>query len=123
MEINCDPVYGKVDNLLEILTKSKSLHILLELYKSKGSMNFTKLKFSVDSSGTTVSRRLSELEECGLLKREVSDANAISYTLTEKSALKNSYFVNLIKGNISNLFLSPLVFLFYDTGSILITMR
>ena len=85
MEINCDPVYGKVDNLLEILTKSKSLHILLELYKSKGSMNFTKLKFSVDSSGTTVSRRLSELEECGLLKREVSDANAISYTLTEES--------------------------------------
>ena len=83
MEIECDPVYAKVDELLEVLTKSKSLHILLVLHKASGSLSFTKLKSSVDSSGTTVSRRLNELEEYGLLKREVSDS--ISYKLTEKS--------------------------------------
>ena len=85
MEIQCDPIYGRVDLLLDILTKSKSLHILLELYKSNGSLSFTKLKSSVDSSGTTVSRRLSELEECGLLMRDVSDSKSISYSLTQKS--------------------------------------
>ena len=85
MKFDCDPVYGMVDNLLEVLTKSKSLHILLELYNSNESMNFTKLKSRVDSSGTTVSRRLSELEECGLLIREVCDEKSISYRLTEKS--------------------------------------
>jgi DNA-binding HxlR family transcriptional regulator len=83
MEIECDPVYAKVDELLEVLTKSKSLHILLVLHKASGSLSFTKLKSSVDSSGTTVSRRLNELEEYGLVKREVSDS--ISYKLTEKS--------------------------------------
>ena len=85
MEIECDPIYGKVDELLEVLTKSKSLHILLELYESNGSMSFTKLKSSVDSSGTTVSRRLNELEEYGLVKRTVSGSKSISYKLTEKS--------------------------------------
>ena len=85
MEIECDPVYGKVDELLEVLTKSKSLHILLILHKASGSLSFTKLKSSVDSSGTTVSRRLNELEECGLLKRNISDSKSISYSLTQKS--------------------------------------
>jgi DNA-binding HxlR family transcriptional regulator len=85
MEIECDPVYAKVDELLEVLTKSKSLHILLVLHKASGSLSFTKLKSSVDSSGTTVSRRLNELEEYGLLKREVGDSKSISYKLTEKS--------------------------------------
>ena len=87
MEIECDPVYGKVDELLEVLTKSKSLHILLILHKASGSLSFTKLKSSVDSSGTTVSRRLNELEEYGLVKRTVSGSKSISYKLTEKSEL------------------------------------
>jgi DNA-binding HxlR family transcriptional regulator len=85
MEIECDPVYAKVDELLEVLTKSKSLHILLVLHKASGSLSFTKLKSSVDSSGTTVSRRLNELEEYGLLKREVSESKSSCYKLTEKS--------------------------------------
>ena len=85
MEIECDPNYAKVDELLEVLTKSKSLHILLVLHKASGSLIFTKLKSSVDSSGTTVSRRLNELEEYELVKRIVSDSKSISYKLTEKS--------------------------------------
>ena len=85
MEIECDPIYAKVDELLEILTKSKSLHILLALHEASDSLSFTKLKSSVDSSGTTVSRRLNELEEYGLVKRNVSDSKSISYSLTQKS--------------------------------------
>ena len=81
----CDPIYGKVDELLEILTKSKSLHILLILHEASDPLSFTKLKSSVDSSGTTVSRRLNELEECGLLKRNVSVSKSITYSLTQKS--------------------------------------
>ena len=85
MEIECDPIYAKVDELLEVLTKSKSLHILLILHKASGSLSFTKLKSSVNSSGTTVSRRLNELEEYGLVKRKVSESKSISYELTKKS--------------------------------------
>ena len=84
MEIECDPIYAKVDELLEVLTKSKSLHILLILHEESDSLSFTKLKSSVDSSGTTVSRRLNELEEYGLVKRTISESKSISYTLTEK---------------------------------------
>jgi len=51
MEIECAPIYAKVDELLEILTKSKSLHILLILHEERNSLSFTKLKSSVDSSG------------------------------------------------------------------------
>ena len=87
MEIECDPVYAKVDELLEILTKSKSLHILLILHEASDPLSFTKLKSGVDSSGTTVSRRLNELEEYGLVKRTVSGSKSISYKLTEKSEL------------------------------------
>lgn len=85
MEIECDPIYAKVDQLLVILTKSKSLHILLTLHQASDLLSFTKLKSSVDSSGTTVSRRLNELEEYKLVKRTVSGSKSISYKLTEKS--------------------------------------
>ena len=85
MEIECDPVYAKVDQLLDVLTKSKSLHILLILHEASDLLSFTKLKSSVDSSGTTVSRRLNELEEYGLVKRTVSESKSISYELTKKS--------------------------------------
>ncbi len=85
MVIQCDPIYAKVDRLLDILTKSKSLHILLILHKASDSLSFSEIKSNVDSSGTTVSRRLNELEEYGLLKREVSNSKSISYELTKKS--------------------------------------
>ena len=31
MNENCNPTYGKVDDILDLLTKSKSLHVLMEL--------------------------------------------------------------------------------------------
>ena len=86
MENNCDPTYGLVDEILELLTKSKSLHILLVLDRKKGPIRFSKIKKLVDSSSTTVSRRLKELEAYGLVsKNELGgDSNMYEYSITEE---------------------------------------
>ena len=85
MENSCNPTYGLVDELLELLTKSKSLHILLVLDRKKGPIRFSDLKKLVDSSSTTVSRRLKELEAHGhVSKSEVDgDSNLHEYSITE----------------------------------------
>ena len=88
MTVNeCDPVYGKVDDLLELLTKSKGLHILLELHLANGNLSFTDLKRRVDSASTTVSRRLTELEHSGFIEKKNDEFNSKSayYSLTDKS--------------------------------------
>ena len=86
MENNCDPTYGLVDEILELLTKSKSLHILLVLDRKKDPIRFSKIKKLVDSSSTTVSRRLKELEAYGLVsKNELGvDSNMYEYSITEE---------------------------------------
>ena len=86
-ENECDPVYGKVDDLLELLTKSKALHVLLELHLANINLSFTDLKRRVDSASTTVSRRLTELENSGFIERKMDAFNSksIHYSLTEKS--------------------------------------
>ena len=86
MENNCDPTYGLVDEILELLTKSKSLHILLVLDRKKDAIRFSKIKKLVDSSSTTVSRRLKELEAYGLVsKNELGgDSNMYEYSISEE---------------------------------------
>ena len=83
----CDPVYGKVDDLLELLTKSKALHVLLELHLANRNLSFTDLKRRVDSASTTVSRRLTELEHSGFIEKKSDEFNSKSayYSLTDKS--------------------------------------
>ena len=82
----CDPTYAKVDAVLELITKSKSLHILMILERAKHPIRFTEIKMRVDASSTTVSRRLNELEQGGLvarlLKPESSQTNL--YMLSEE---------------------------------------
>ena len=87
MENECDPVYAKVDDLLELITKSKSLHILLELHLANRQLSFTELKKRVEAASTTVSRRLAELEDYALVERGANPLrpNSISYSLTDKS--------------------------------------
>ena len=63
----CNPTYSEVDDLLELLTKSKSLHILMVMDKKNEPIRFSNLKKLVDSSSTTISRRLKELEAHGLV--------------------------------------------------------
>ena len=86
-ENECDPVYGKVDDLLELLTKSKALHVLLELHLANRNLSFTDLKRRVDSASTTVSRRLTELENSGFIekKMDVLYSKSAQYSLTDKS--------------------------------------
>ena len=87
LENECDPVYGKVDDLLELLTKSKALHVLLELHLANRNLSFTDLKRRVDSASTTVSRRLTELEHSGFIEKKMDEFNSKSahYSLTDKS--------------------------------------
>ena len=84
MDNNCDPTYGKVDDLLELLTKSKSLHILMVLERGKKPLRFSEIKKRVDSSSTTVSRRLKELEKKGLVWRTGIEnfTNTFEYTIS-----------------------------------------
>ena len=72
MADDCDPTYGKVDRVLELLTKSKSLHILMILDQSDASLRFSEIKSLVNASSTTVSRRIKELEDNQLIVRSVN---------------------------------------------------
>ncbi|MDA8718182.1 helix-turn-helix transcriptional regulator [Candidatus Poseidoniales archaeon] len=85
MEQVCDPVFARVDQLLALLTKSKLLHILYLLNSKSSSMRFSDIKKSVDSSSTTITRRLKELEDNGLIIRTMHPTMpvTVSYELTE----------------------------------------
>ena len=89
MTSNCNPTYGGVDDILELLTKSKSLHILMVMDRKNKPLRFSDLKKFVDSSSTTVSRRLKELEAHGLVsKSQIGDnSNMYEYSITEDGQL------------------------------------
>lgn len=85
MDETCNPTYGLVDDLLELLTRSKALHILLELDRASRPLRFTDLKHRVGAASTTVSRRLKELEGHRLTNRVSNGAGVETqlYTLSE----------------------------------------
>ena len=85
MTETCDPVFSRVDDLISLLGKSKLLHILFILNTKQRPMRFTEIKQRVDSSSTTVTRRLAELEINGLVTRIVHNTAPISveYELTQ----------------------------------------
>ncbi len=90
MDEICNPTYGLVDDLLELLTKSKALHILLELDRAPHPLRFTDLKQRVGAASTTVSRRLRELEEHRLTNRVSTSSGAVEtqlYTLSEDAKM------------------------------------
>ena len=81
----CNPTYSEVDDLLELLTKSKSLHILMIMDRKKKPIRFSDLKKLVDSSSTTISRRLKELEAHGLVTHTLVGGvgNVSKYSITK----------------------------------------
>lgn len=85
MENDCDPTYALVDETLDLLTKSKSLHILLVLDRKRKPIRFSNLKKLIDASSTTVSRRLKELEAHGLVSKTAVDggSNMHEYSISE----------------------------------------
>ena len=89
IEETCDPVFARVDKLLALLTKSKLLHILYLLNFKGSAMRFSDIKKNVESSSTTVTRRLKELEDNGLVIRTTHSTMpvTVSYELTEDAQL------------------------------------
>ena len=88
MAEECNPTFAKVDAALDLLTKSKSLHILMILDRKAGPLRFSQIKNAVESSSTTVSRRLKELEDDGLVvRRLLDDDSTITYELSEDGKL------------------------------------
>jgi len=85
VEQKYDPTYRQVDELLSLLTKSKSLHTLMVLDRRNAPARFSELKNLVKSSSTTVARRLNELEEHGLVSRTPStnSFHGFEYSITE----------------------------------------
>ena len=85
LQRECDPVFARVDKLLALLTKSKLLHILYVLNAKQQPLRFTEIKQIVGSSSTTISRRLDELENNGLVTRTVSGTypKTVEYSMTE----------------------------------------
>ena len=85
MESMCESARDHVDDLLVLLSKSKMLSILYIMNCDPTPMRFSEIKKRVDSSSTTVARRLGELEANGLVTRTAyaTVPATVEYTLTK----------------------------------------
>jgi DNA-binding HxlR family transcriptional regulator len=85
MESMCESARSHVDDLLVLLSKSKMLSILYIMNCDPTPMRFSEIKKRVDSSSTTVARRLGELEANGLVTRTAyaTVPSTVEYTLTK----------------------------------------
>lgn len=81
----CESAKAHVDDLLVLLSKSKMLSILYTMNCDKEPMRFSEIKKRVNSSSTTVARRLGELEDHGLVTRTAyaTVPATVMYELTE----------------------------------------
>ena len=85
MQSMCESARSRVDDLLGLLSKSKMLSILYVMNCDPAPMRFSEIKQRVDSSSTTVTRRLAELEDNGLVTRTAyaTVPATVEYALTE----------------------------------------
>ena len=85
MQSMCESSKAHVDDLLVLLSKSKMLIILYIMNCDKEPMRFSEIKKRVNSSSTTVARRLGELEDHGLVIRTAfaTVPATVTYELTE----------------------------------------
>lgn len=81
----CDSARIHVDDLLVLLSRSKMLNILYVMNCDPTPIRFSEIKKRVNSSSTTVARRLGELEAHGLVTRTAyaTVPATVEYTLTE----------------------------------------
>ena len=81
----CESAKAHVDDLLVLLSKSKMLSILYTMNCDPAPMRFSEIKKRVNSSSTTVARRLGELEDHGLVTRTAyaTVPATVMYELTE----------------------------------------
>ena len=93
MQSMCESAKAHVDDLLVLLSKSKMLSILYVMNCDPDPMRFSEIKQRVDSSSTTVARRLGELEDHGLVTRTAyaTVPATVEYALTrDATALQPS---------------------------------
>ena len=85
MQSMCESARSHVDELLVLLSKSKMLSILYVMNCDPAPMRFSEIKKRVDSSSTTVARRLAELEDNGLvtLTAYATVPATVEYALTK----------------------------------------
>lgn len=85
MQSMCESARSHVDDLLLLLSKSKMLSILYVMNFDTSPMRFSEIKKRVDSSSTTVARRLAELEDKGLVTRTAyaTVPATVEYALTK----------------------------------------
>jgi len=85
MQSMCESARSHVDDLLLLLSKSKMLSILYVMNCDPSPMRFSEIKKRVDSSSTTVARRLAELEDKGLVTRTAyaTVPATVEYALTK----------------------------------------
>ena len=85
MNSMCEEAKEHVDELLVLLSKSKMLNILYVMNRDHTPIRFSELKRRVESSSTTVARRLSELEAHGLVNRTAYPTvpTTVEYALTK----------------------------------------
>jgi len=72
-EIECPRIARNVEpmvELFEILSRSRSLEVLFAFANDAGPWRFNELKRELEIPANTLSRRLDEFEEFGLLTRE-----------------------------------------------------
>ena len=81
----CESARSHVDDLLVLLSKSKMLNILYVMNCDPIPIRFSEIKKRVNSSSTTVARRLGELEAHGLVTRTAyaTVPATVEYTLTK----------------------------------------
>ena len=93
MQTMCESGKAHVNDLFVLMSKSKMLNILYILNCDPKPLRFSEIKTRVNSSSTTVARRLSELELHGLVTRTVFPTvpTTVQYELTSDAvALKLS---------------------------------
>ena len=74
-----------MNELLSLLGRSKMLKVIHVLNVNTEGIRFNELKTNVDTSATTLSRRLGELEEFGLISRTELQTlpMTVTYRLTD----------------------------------------
>ena len=77
--------FQRIQQLLRVLSKSKMLHVLYALGIGDGGLRFSEIKKSSLTDSTTLSRRLTELEEIGMITRKELSTTppAVEYDFTE----------------------------------------
>ena len=85
MEAMCESAKTHVDHLLVTLSQSIMLNILYVMHCYHSPMRLSEIKKRVESSSTTIARRLAELEATGLVSRKAyaTVPATVEYTLTK----------------------------------------